>query len=1061
MMEPASLVASLRADQRTRWRRGDAVRVEAYLDQHTSLRAHPEAILDLILNEVALRQERGEAPELTEYLGRFSPLRAQLPALFQASRTHVVAPPSSPRPAVPQPLDLVALSDVPVVPGYEIVAELGRGGMGVVYQARQCALKRLVALKMILAGPHADPATRARFRTEAEAVARLQHPNIVQIYEVGEHDGRPFLCLEYVAGGSLEQKVAGVAQPEREAAQLVETVARAVHHAHERGILHRDLKPANILLQEDLTQRRQGAKEAPTEREEDRSSSPLGALAPWRELTPKLTDFGLAKLLDADGGPTRTQALIGTPSYMSPEQAAGNPKKVGVPADVYSLGAILYELLTGRAPFRGTSVLNTLEQVRTRDPVPPRRWRGPVSPDLETVCLKCLEKEPGNRYPSARALADDLRCFLGGEPIQARPVPAWQRLGRSLRRHPALVAWALAAVALVGVLLTTGMYWRGAGQRARHRAEEKYQQFVRYRDDAFFYGLLSPDQGALFLGAEAAANRQAADSAAREALALAGIEPESEASRDPGFPAARQAEVPADGYALLLLLASVRGQQPSADPGSKEASREALRILERARRLGFQTRAYHLRRAHLLEQLGEREEARKDRERAASLPPEGALDHFLLGEELYRRGDAEAARNAFDRALAVQPGHFWAQFFLAVCQLKAQRWEAAKAGLNACLTQRPDFVWVYLFRSFADEKLQARAEAEADFQKALALHPNADARYVLFLTRGILHFNQGELRRAEDDFRSALALKPDQYNAYLNLAQVYLAERRFDQAAEQVQQALRLRSPAAVVFGYRVERGRNLLRDRRYEEAVAACDAARQLAPEHPLPDDLRGRALLALGRHADAERSFDDYLRKGGEPVPDVFRGRGLARMRLGRYPEAAEDYTRALERAPDAELYQHRGWAHFFADAWRLALRDFAKAVELDPDNGDAYTGRGLARVLLGQYREAVADAEAARRRPGTPEMRHNLACIFAQAVARAEADREADDRQALVEEYRGRALEALHEALELVRPEERRAFWRDKVLPDAALAPIRNDPAFKRLADEQALGHEGAGR
>src|SRR5262249_19101202 len=202
----------------------------------------------------------------------------------------------------------------------------------------------------------------------------------------------------------------------------------------------------------------------------------------------------------------------------------------------------------------------------------------------------------------------------------------------------------------------------------------------------------------------------------------------------------------------------------------------------------------------------------------------------------------------------------------------------------------------------------------------------------------IHHFNQRKLALAAADFRAAMALKPGQYNAYLNLAQVNLAQGQFEEAAEQVSTALRLRPPAQVVAGYHLERGRNLLREKRYEEAIRACEAALELFPHQPLPCEVRGRALLALGRYEQAERSFDQYLRKGGEEKSDVFRGRGLARMKLGKYPEAVEDYTRAVERAPDADVYQHRGWAHFFSDAWKLALRDFSKAIELDPEAGDA---------------------------------------------------------------------------------------------------------------------------
>ncbi|HZU35659.1 MAG TPA: protein kinase [Gemmataceae bacterium] len=363
--------------------------------------------------------------------------------------------------------DLPEDSDHPIVAGYEILGVLGRGAMGVVYKARQRGLKRVVALKMILAGGHASETELGRFRTEAEAVGGLQHPHIVQVYEVGEQDGCPYLSLEYVNGGSLQTKLAGAPQPVGPAAQLMQVIAQAMDFAHKRGIIHRDLKPANIMLMAPVT----GASV---------SDQSLG-VAPLVEQTygiPKITDFGLAKRLEEETGQTRSGAILGTPSYMAPEQAEGMSKDVGPLADQYALGAILYEMLTGRPPFRGATVWETLDQVRTQEPVPPSRLQPKVPHDLETICLKCLQKEPGKRYADAAGLAEDLRRFVAREPIMARPVSAAERCWRWCKRHPTvaflsgLVA-ALAVAVVVGSILFAVQlaYEKDIAVQAEHLAE--------------------------------------------------------------------------------------------------------------------------------------------------------------------------------------------------------------------------------------------------------------------------------------------------------------------------------------------------------------------------------------------------------------------------------------------------------------------------------------------------------------------------------------------------------------------------------------------------------------
>jgi hypothetical protein len=436
--DPARCLTLLRelvhVDLERRLKRGQTVRVEQYLQRFPELAGDTDVAVELIAAECACRQRLGDTAATPEvYLGRFphyadrlrerlastasgSALAAGMLPLTNSSAMAVETRPESADGTLQKTTPLAGPS-LPQVPGYETLAVLGRGAMGIVYQARHTQLPRLVALKMIRGGASAGPEELQRFRTEAEAIARLQHAHIVQIFEVGEHDGLPFLALEYCAGGSLEKKLAGTPLPPQETATLLAQLARAMHAAHARGIVHRDLKPANVLLAEDGT--------------------------------PKIGDFGLAKQLDV-AGQTATGTVMGTPSYMAPEQARGQSKTLGPACDIYALGAILYHCLTGRPPFVADHAVATLALVLHVEPVPPAQLNPRVPRDLETICLKCLRKEPGQRFTTALALADDLRRFQHGEPIQARPRRRWEKAWKWCGRNVA-ATFLIAGLMVLGV----------------------------------------------------------------------------------------------------------------------------------------------------------------------------------------------------------------------------------------------------------------------------------------------------------------------------------------------------------------------------------------------------------------------------------------------------------------------------------------------------------------------------------------------------------------------------------------------------------------------------------
>jgi predicted Ser/Thr protein kinase len=448
------------------WKQGPQPRIEEFLVEFDESR-WPRLLEELLRIESELRRRASEEPSRDEYLLRFPDHAALIDVVFGSQPARSAA-------AGPRPPDPDATTTGPVMPGgeiggdpdlaagtrvryfgdYELIREIGRGGMGIVYQARQISLNRPVALKVIRSAALASEDELRRFQNEAEAVATLDHPHIVSIFEVGNHVGQRYFSMKLIGGSSLDKKLTEYLAQPKAAARLLKKAAEAVHHAHQRGILHRDLKPANILL--------------------DQRGEPFVA------------DFGLAKRVGGESELTHSGAIMGTPAYMSPEQASGRRGAVTTSSDVYGLGAILYALLTGRAPFGGDSVAETLEQVRSSPPSPPSK-SNPLAPrDLEVVCLKCLEKDPAERYPTAGALATDLGRFAAGEPVSVRPAGVVERVTKWARRKPTLAAaytLGLLAVLLGGLGGAAGWQWRAAEQ-ARDQADSDRMAETKARGEA-------------------------------------------------------------------------------------------------------------------------------------------------------------------------------------------------------------------------------------------------------------------------------------------------------------------------------------------------------------------------------------------------------------------------------------------------------------------------------------------------------------------------------------------------------------------------------------------------
>jgi len=817
--------------------------------------------------------------EVLEQLRRCKDVEAQLEAIFPS--------PNDISPSESRLRQLAA--QLPSPPGYEVESILGRGGMGVVYKAKQLKLNRPVALKMLLAGRFAARPEIVRFKREAEAVAALRHPNVVQIYDVGECEGNPYFTMEFMEGGSLAAKLAGVPQPGAQAAALMVPLARAVQVAHESGIVHRDLKPANIFLTADGT--------------------------------PKIGDFGLARQFEGESLLTLSGSRVGTPSYMAPEQAIGKAGAVGPAADVYSLGAILYEMLTGRPPFRGETPSDTERQVISESPVPPSRLNGRVTRDLETICLKCLRKEPNRRYPSALDLYEDLRRFLEGKPIRARPVRSVERAVKWAQRRPATALLVAALLVMAAAAVGTGLWVhrQEANRRAakQQRQEEARTAIVTALGRADDLRQIERWQEALHVLADATPNLLEAHSPTLEER-LAKAQSDLRIAED--FDRVRGTRTFKPGGAVDYEQRATLWQEAFDRAGLRFGDDpEPLAAYIRASQIRDQLLAALDDRAQVAFSMGDGSLAERLLRINRLADPEPRWGNRFRDVDVWRsREQLEQLADDVINSSQSPPGYQLALLGLLLRQAQSLRGTQLLAA--ACRRQPSNF-WVNREMAQALTEDMSYSESAAYHRIALALRPEDE---MVHAGLGSALFFSYQTEEAIAVFRRGLEYAPDSRVLHIRI--------HF----------------ALSVVGY-------------WKEATAETLRALQIAPDDPSPPQFLGEALRDHGRYEEAAVMF----RKAIECKPDVVPAHyslGLLYQQMGRHEDAVNVFRRITELDP-AYPAGHEGLGVELAATGHPeeAITEFQAAIALHPRPAGLYAKLG--QILRAQLRPEEA-AEAFRQ-------------------------------------------------------------------------------------------------